>query len=305
MSTSRKIAFGYSTLCNIQCGHCIAANEDTPAHGMKLDRALELIEDLADCNVKGISFTAGEPLIFLNDILSLLQVCGKRGLYSRVVTNGFWASTPKRSDQTICNLVQNGLSQLRISFSRWHEKHVNRNNIVHAVSSCKKYNLDYFISFITDFSEQDESPEQFLRDNRFRFFPEPLIYFGRAQKLSRSNVHTDYQPNTCMMNPYLSPELDMFACCDAGHRFVDSNFFFLGNLKDHPVEELFRKSENNPLYNLIRSMGLTDIASYLGYGSREIITYRKCEMCEKIFNSRETVTRLEEEVSKGLLDWKR
>jgi hypothetical protein len=87
------------------------------------------------------------------------------------------------------------------------------------------------------------------------------------------------------MNPYLSPELDMFACCDAGSHFTKTDFFLLGNLKDKSVDELFRKKEKNSLYCLVKTMGLTNIASYMGFKASEIVQYRKCELCEKLFNS--------------------
>jgi len=63
------------------------------------------------------------------------------------------------------------------------------------------------------------------------------------------------------MNPYISPDLDMFACCDAGTHFTNTNFFHLGNLADNSIDELFLKSETNSLYNHIRNMGITTLAS--------------------------------------------
>jgi hypothetical protein len=45
-------------------------------------------------------------------------------------------------------------------------------------------------------------------------------------------------------------------------------------------------------------MWITDIASYTGMNAREIITYRKCELCRKLFNAPETLTRLRHEISR-------
>lgn len=225
MNHVRQIAFGYSTQCNIRCDHCVASEGVPKSVKMELSTAKEVIEEMAHYSVTGISFTAGEPLLFREDICELIRICKQYGIYTRVVTNGYWAATRKESDQMVSELVQSGLSQLRISFSRWHQKNVDRRNIVHAVTSCLKYHLDYFISFITDFSGEDDVYEQFLRDHQMKFFPEPLIYFGRAEKFNRPEVHTDYRPNICRMNPYFSPELDMFACCDAGMHFSKTGFF--------------------------------------------------------------------------------
>ena len=161
--------------------------------------------------------------------------------------------------------------------------------MINAANSCQKQGLDYFVSFVTDFSRQDDFLERFLRDNQLKFFPEPVIYLGRAQGFDPPRILTDYHPNTCNMNPYLSPDLDMFACCDGGNQFKETDFLLLGNLRDYGIEELFTRKENYILFHLIRTMGLTNIASYLGLKASEIVQYRKCELCEKLFNAAENL----------------
>ena len=305
MNSNRQIAFGYSTECNIRCGHCIASDGSIPQGKMNLERAMGIIEQISRCDVTGISFTAGEPLIFFKDINSLIKLCHEKDIYSRVVTNCFWAKTSEHADDKVSELKQSGLSQLRLSFSRWHQKHIRRENVVNAANSCRKYGLDYFISFVTDFSKQDDSLEQFLRDNHLKFFPEPVIYLGRARGFCPPGILTDYHPNTCNMNPYISPELNMFACCDGGEQFKETDFLFLGNLRDYGIEELFRKKESNVLFHLIRTMGLTSIASYMGIKASEIVQYRKCGLCEKLFNSTKNLYTLEKAAETDLLNWKR
>jgi hypothetical protein len=191
-----------------------------------------------------------------------------------------------------------------LSYSRWHQEYVNRNNVLNAAHSCQKFGLNYFISFVTDFSKKDDQPEQFLRDHGLMFFPEPVIYAGRAGSFKRRSVLTDYQANCCSMNPYLSPDFDLYACCDAGSHFTETNFFYLGNLNGNTAEQLFAKSETDRLYNLIRTMGITNIASFAGMKARDIITYSKCDLCRKLFNSPETLARLRKELSQ-LTAWSR
>lgn len=305
IENTRQIAFGYSTRCNIKCDHCVATNGSQGNGKMDLQQAKGIIQEMASVNVTGISFTAGEPFIYLNDILELIQMCRRERIYSRVVTNGFWAGTKEKSNDTVTELKVSGLSQLRISASRWHQKNINIANIVNAASSCKKFGLDYFISFVTDFSKEDDPIEQLFRDNNLKFFPEPVIYFGRADEFERPEIFTDYQPNLCGMNSYLSPELDMFACCDGAGRFKETDFLYLGNLKDSSIDELFRKKEGNRLYYLIRTMGLTNIASYLGLKASEIVKYRRCELCERLFGSHENLKILEKAAESDLTNWHR
>ena len=301
----RKIAFGYSTRCNVKCEHCVAAG-DTPDYlKMELDQASKLIVDMAAANVSGISFTAGEPLLYLDDICTLLSLCRQHGIYSRVVTNSFWAKTPDSADTIVAKLKGHGLCQLRLSYSRWHQKNIKAENVANAANSCEKNKLDYFVSFVTDFTKEDDPFEQYLRDKNLLFFPEPVIYSGRAKHFPRKPLQTDYQENCCAMNPYLAPSLDMYACCDAGSHFSKTNFFHLGNLQENSIDELFRKSEQNILYNYIRSTGISGIASFAGFTAREIVQYRKCELCEKLFNSPEILEVLEKEVESGMKGWHR
>jgi len=283
----------------------VAADESHGTAKMDLDRAKDIIQEMARCHVTGISFTAGEPLLFFDDISELIQLCREHGIYSRIVTNGYWAKTREHADHVASKLVSKGLSQLRLSYSRWHQQHIHRENILHAALRCQKHGLDYFISFVTDFSKKDDSFEQFLRDHHLKYFPEPVIYFGRAGKFDRQPISTDYRPNVCSMNPYLSPELDMFACCDGANRFSKTHFLYLGNLRNDSVDALFQKRETHVLYNLIRIMGLTNMASYLGLKAREIVQYRKCELCEKLFNSKENLGILTKAAGSDLMQWRR
>lgn len=301
----RKIAFGYSTRCNVRCEHCVAADAVPDNTKMELPQAKEIIHEMAQAQVKGLSFTAGEPLIYLDDICELIALCSQYGMYTRVVTNSFWARTPALADNCVVQLKENGLSQLRMSSSRWHQKNIARRNIVNAAESCVKNGLDYFISFVTDFSEQDDAFEHYLRDHKLKFFPEPVIFSGRAASFERTPLRTDYQANRCPMNPYLSPKLDMYACCDAGSHFTKTNFFHLGNVKNRSIEELFTASETNSLYNHIRAMGISAIASFAGFQARDIVQYRKCELCEKLFNSPGILEMLQKEATTGLNSWYR
>ena len=301
----RNIAFGYSTQCNIRCGHCVAADASPKAAKMKLEQARSIVNEMARSKVTGISFTAGEPLLYFNDICRLLQQCRAYSIYTRVVTNGYWAGTPAKAERVVSGLLDSGLSQLRLSFSRWHQEHIPADNIANAAAACQKLGLDYFVSFVTDFSKHDDTGEQFLRRHHLKFFPEPVIYFGRAGELERPRVATDYRPNLCAMNPYLTPELDMYACCDGADRFPKTRFLYLGSLRSHSVDALFQKTETHALYQHIRTLGLSAMASFSGMPARDIVQYRKCELCEKLFNTEDTLRLLTAAAHSGLAAWRR
>ena len=289
----------------MRCAHCVAAGAVPDYKKMELSQAKEIIREMAAVDVTGISFTAGEPFLYFSDLLELIALCRELNIYTRIVTNSYWANTPETAQHMLSMLKQSGLSQLRLSSSRWHQEHVSARNVLNAAQGCMQTGIDYFVSFVTDFAEEDDAHEQFLRDHGLKFFPEPIIYAGRADSLSRKELFTDYQENRCAMNPYLAPDLNMYACCDAGSHFDTTNVFLLGNLHDHSVGQLFMRSETHPLYNCIRSLGISAIASFSGIKASEIVTYRKCELCKRLFDTPETLKNLQEAAGAVLRRWVR
>ncbi len=90
---------------------------------------------------QGHKFYSRRTVFVFDDICKLTQLCRENGIYSRIVTNGYRAKTREHTDRVVSELKSNGLSQLRLSYSRWHQQHIKRENIVHAALSCQKQEL--------------------------------------------------------------------------------------------------------------------------------------------------------------------
>jgi hypothetical protein len=260
---------------------------------MPLDTAERILGDLAGAGVKGISFTLGEPLLHYEDLLRLIRRSDGLGLFTRVVTSACWADSAAGADRIAAGLRRSGLSQLRVSCSRWHQAEIPRVNLANAADACGKHGLNCFVSFLTDFSPEDDRLEAFLRERRLRYVPDPLLYFGAAAHFRRPGIRYEYGPNRCALSPTLTPGLDLFACCGPGHLFRNTGFFHVGNLGEKSAHELLLRMENHGLYRRIRNEGLTSLAASLGFPTSRIVTYPRCELCQEIFNSRERVERLE------------
>ena len=71
----RKLAFGYSTRCNLKCEHCVAVGDMPESRKMGYDRTKEIIVQLARAGVGGISFSAGELFLYINEITRLVNLC--------------------------------------------------------------------------------------------------------------------------------------------------------------------------------------------------------------------------------------
>jgi len=218
-------------------------------------RAKEIVAELARAGVGGISFSAGEPFLYFKEIAELVKLCDNMGSIPGLSTNSYWATNSEAADGLTAELQENGLCQLRLSYSRWHQKNINRNNVLQAARSCEKIGLNYFVSFVTDFSPEDESYEKFLRAQGLRFFPEPVIYAGRAESFPRRIIRTDYQANCCAHEPLSHPGSGSLRLLRCREPFPATNFFYSRKPGRPNRGAALAKSETEPLYNLIRTVG--------------------------------------------------
>jgi len=284
----RLMGIGYSTKCNLHCKHCFVdtAREYYDNCTMELDHALDLINEAHEADVKGIFFTVGEPLLFHDDIKILIARCNQHKILTRVVTNGYWASTPEEADTMVSELVEAGLNHIRISCDRFHQEEVPMANIVNAVDSCNKYRLLYNVSFVTDFTEQDKDIELELKSNSLKYNAESLIYYGAATKLDRPTAIYPASDNKCpIMIPVVWPNGKIFSCCGPGGYFRETEVFAPADLNNISLSKYYRDFETNPIIQSIIQIGLTTMANSLGMLSCDIAKLHRCELCEKIFNS--------------------
>ena len=94
-----QLIIQYSNQCNADCPQCgMRRSGKVPRSTLDKDRVRELIDTAAQNGVKSLSFTGGEPLMFLDDILELTRHADKAGIpYVRTGTNGFIFQDSKSS----------------------------------------------------------------------------------------------------------------------------------------------------------------------------------------------------------------
>ncbi len=86
-----QLVVQYADHCNAACPQCdMRITHPYKRSRLTTDSVKEMIDHAAQHHFKAISFTGGEPLLFLNDIAELMRHAGKAGIsYIRTGTNGF------------------------------------------------------------------------------------------------------------------------------------------------------------------------------------------------------------------------
>ncbi|GAB7081462.1 radical SAM protein [Megalodesulfovibrio paquesii] len=86
-----QVVIQYTDRCNAACAQCgMRVDNVFPRSTMGPDAARRLIDAMAARGVQAISFTGGEPLLYLKDIPALADYARAQGIrYIRTGTNGF------------------------------------------------------------------------------------------------------------------------------------------------------------------------------------------------------------------------
>ena len=289
-----SLAIGYSSKCNNRCAHCIARPAFPDEVKMDFEQAKSIILQANSLGVKKIRFTLGEPFIYTDDIKKLVSLCRGLGITTMIVTNAFWASSLEKSDELVKELIECGLTQLRISASRFHQEKIDLQNVVNAAQSCIRHKMDYYISFITDYSDEDADIEQVLGENGLNYSKESLICFREALRSKKYKLPDNYSPKCGGLDPIVAPDLKAYACCGIGGYFDRTNFFYLGDLKEKKLSEINEAyNKKGKLFGLISSIGLVELAKMAGFDINEAAKMHRCLLCEKLFNSAENIKKIE------------
>ena len=86
-----QLVIQYSNRCNADCPQCgMRRSNKIKRSTLAVDRVKAIIDDAAEKGVKSLSFTGGEPLLFQNDLLNLVDYATAAGIpFVRTGTNGF------------------------------------------------------------------------------------------------------------------------------------------------------------------------------------------------------------------------
>jgi len=86
-----QLIIQYTNRCNADCPQCgMRRSNDIARYTLQIDRARALIDDAAARGVRSLSLTGGEPLLFSDEIVDLINHASAAGIpYIRTGTNGF------------------------------------------------------------------------------------------------------------------------------------------------------------------------------------------------------------------------
>ena len=137
----RLLAIIVTHHCTSACKSCCFNCSPTVSTMLSYDMMIDIIDSSVKQfpGLKVLVLTGGEVLsLDINIIKNVLSYAKGKGLSTRIVSNGFWASNITKTYQILNELVDSGLDEVNLSTGDEHLKFVPLENILNVAICAEK-----------------------------------------------------------------------------------------------------------------------------------------------------------------------
>jgi len=111
--------------CNARCRHCFLNSGPDRAELYSPAFAREIVaEAVRIASVDHIFIEGGEPFLYPELMLTVIDRASEAGIWVGALTNGFWAVSKEKARDVLKPLIAAGLQSLSLSTDAWHEEFV-------------------------------------------------------------------------------------------------------------------------------------------------------------------------------------
>jgi pyruvate-formate lyase-activating enzyme len=292
------IGIAITNRCNIECRHCVSDCRLFGKEKLSETSIMDIIKQSARLNsVRSVVFTGGEPFLEYDTLIKSVSLCKTLGLEARVVTNGFWASTPSAAEQKLKEL--NGLKIMNVSTDPFHQEFIPIDRIRTVIKSCHILGIKCIvhISHLNNPAFEIRAIRRQLigLEKYYIIHAEPVIPFGRAADLIDPLLFYAYNPTgmpCCAADgPLIEANGDVMFCCGGLSLHPGNSLLKGGNICDKTLNEIKESADINPIIQLLRlrgPSGLVNLVRMQAEKERYQFTLRMeeatnlCSLCKDI-----------------------
>ncbi|RLG01071.1 hypothetical protein DRN58_02610 [Thermococci archaeon] len=228
----------------------------------------------------------------MNTLDWAIRYAGKKGLVTRLVTNGWWAENYEEAFKFLSKLKDAGLNELNMSFGEFHLPYLkDEMKLVYAIKSAQdlglrcavanvqtrnsKINVPYIINLLKK-EKIDTSKVLFVTDyvaptGRGRLIPEELLVRGnRPDEIGCFEI---------LKALSIHPNGDIHLCC--GQAMLEIPELLGGNIKNDSIVEVITKAQKNLLYWWLFAKGPKGIIEEITGKSDKYVNI--CDACRILF----------------------
>lgn len=265
---------------------------------------MRALEDL-----KLVVFTGGEPLLLKDHVIKTVRHAASLDIWTRIVTNAFWAKTAAAAQETLKELTDAGLREINFSCDDFHQEHIPIENIRNAVEATLAAGLSMLIAHkqVKNGKISESNLSQLLGKPMRRFNPgrkkQPRYLYdtgftipvGHGSEHLSEDLHIVYPTEDdiqwktpcsgVLSSTIIGPERDLRLCCGMIEQDVPE--ISIGSLTKNSLKELICRANSDLIANWLALEGPYGILKFVQEKMPEIKFPNRfvgrCHLCNHLF----------------------
>jgi len=227
---------------------------------MPLELGFKAIDEAVLLGAEWISITGGEPLLYSDMATTLIEYASRKGCRTEIVSNGFWAETPRAAQELLERLDAAGLEALNLSIDDFHQEYVTLSSLRYAYEAAKSLGIKIILLTTTTKNNRitAETIPGLLGDEKIQVLgasrvrdPNALLVETPVTPVEPvKNIHdyeytliTRLQCGEVLRDIGVGPGGDIYPCCGPL-----ASKLSLGNINETSLKAMLDKAERDPFF---------------------------------------------------------
>lgn len=290
-----------SDKCTASCKECCFSCTPFKNNTLTNDEVFSFIDGISSFKtLKYIVWTGGEAFLLGNRLAECLEYAKNKGLYSRIVTNGYWATNHSQANKKLEVLKQAGLCELNLSTGDNHQEFVSIDRVMTAALESLRLGINTVISIETTkyskFKENDiylhplyESIQVEKLDEKLTLLNATWVSFHKDEKYSYDSIEqkeVEYGCNNLYNFIGLNLKNEIVFCCGLTLEYIPE--MKLGKDSGDKIKEAYDKQKNDFIKRWLFVSGPINILKQAIEWDDSIVAPKfahHCQTCAYIFQN--------------------
>lgn len=155
--------------CTAACENCCFDSNPSLTKRIGLEEIISFIEEgLQFQSLKLVVFSGGECFLLGDDLIEAVKFASDKGVATRCVTNGYWATSVEVGRKRLQSLKEAGLNELNISTGDFHQKWVSQESVINAASLGVELDLDSTVIMVECQKERRVTASSLLQNEKLQ-----------------------------------------------------------------------------------------------------------------------------------------
>jgi hypothetical protein len=219
--------------------------------------------------IKTVSITGGEPFYEFSALSDLSSALAGQGAAVTVITSAFWATSERKAREVLRRIP--GVQRLVISFDRFHEEWVPREQIRHAYFSARALHIEARVRLVRAATPTDadielgQYVESFAANDDIEY--QRLISYGRAsQGIAEAGYSSSRRERCPSTGPHIGADGAVTPCCNSIISIEGPHPLVLANVTEDSPRQICDNVSNSLLLLMMRVLGAAWIREILRNG---------------------------------------